>query len=181
MDTIGYIEMSSIAGGIEVADSMLKTAQVELVYAKASCPGKYYVMISGTVSGVESAIRQGVTLGKGYLVSSLVIPRLHPQVIKAINMAYMPEKIAAIGVLEFFDVTSTLLAADTAVKASNVELLDIRLGTGIGGKGFVVLTGDSASVTSSVEAAANNQKESGMLVNKMVISNPDKKLVSSLY
>jgi microcompartment protein CcmL/EutN len=181
VDTIGYIEMSSIAGGIEVADSMLKTAQVELVYAKASCPGKYYIMISGTVSGVESAIRQGSTLGKGYLVSSLVIPRLHPQVIKAINMAYMPEKIAAIGVLEFFNVTSTLLAADTAVKASNIELLDIRLGTGIGGKGFVILTGDTASVSSSVEAAANSQKESGMLVNKIVISNPDKKLVESLY
>jgi microcompartment protein CcmL/EutN len=180
VDTIGFIEMSSIAGGIEVADSMLKTAQIELISAKASCPGKYYIMISGTVSGVESAVRQGETMGKGFLVSSLIIPRLHSQVIKAVNMAYLPEKIASIGVLEFFNVTSTLLAADTAVKASNIELLDIRLGTGIGGKSFVVLTGDTASVISSVEAAADSQKENGMLVNKIVIPNPDRKLIASL-
>jgi len=180
MDTIGFLELSSIAGGIEAADYMLKAAQVELIFAKASCPGKYYVMISGTVSGVESAVRQGVANAKEFLVSSLVIPRLHPQVIKAVNMSSMPDKIAAIGVLEFFSVTNALLAADTAVKTSSVQLVDIRLGTGIGGKSFVVLTGDTASVASAVDAAAESQRDSGMLVNKVVIPNPDKEVVASL-
>jgi len=180
MDTIGFLELSSIAGGIEAADYMVKAAQVDLVFAKASCPGKYYIMISGTVSGVNNAVKQGVAIAREFLVSSVVIPGLDPQVIKAVNMSSMPEKFAAIGVLEFYSVASALLAADTAVKAGNVELIDVRLGTGIGGKSFVALTGDTASVASAVGAAAESQKESGMLVNKIVIPNPDREVVASL-
>jgi len=180
MDTIGFLELSSIAGGIEAADYMLKAAQVKLIFSRASCPGKYYILISGTVSGVESAVRQGVMIAKDFLISSLVLPRLHPQVIKAVNMSSMPDRIAAVGVLEFYSVTNALLAADTAVKAANVDLVDVRLGTGIGGKSFIVLTGDTASVTSAVDSAAESQRDSGMLVNKIVIPNPDKELIASL-
>jgi microcompartment protein CcmL/EutN len=180
MDTIGFLELTSIAAGVEAADYMVKAAQVELIFARASCPGKYYIMISGTVSGVENAVRQGVAIARDFLVSSLVLPGLHPQVINALNMSSMPDKFAAIGVLEFFSVTNALLAADTAVKKSSVELVDVRLGTGIGGKSFVVLTGDTAAVSSAVEAAAMSQIESGMLVNKIVLPNPDKEVIASL-
>ncbi len=180
MDTIGFIELSSIASGIEVADAMLKSAQVQLVFAKASCPGKYYILISGFVSSVENAVRQGVSIGTGFVITSLVIPRIHPQVIKAINMSGMPERISAIGVAEFYSVASALMAADAAVKAANVELIDVRLGTGIGGKSFIVLTGDTASVTSAIDTAALSQKESGMLVKQTVIPNPSKAIISSL-
>jgi len=180
MDTIGFLELSSIAGGIEATDYMLKAAQVELVFSRASCPGKYYIMICGTVSGVERAVKQGAAVADDFLISSLVIPRLHPQVIKAINMSSMPDKIAAIGVLEFYSVTNALLAADVAVKAARVELVDLRLGTGIGGKSFVLLTGDTAAVTSSVEAAVASQLDSGMLVNRVIIPNPDTELILSL-
>lgn len=110
-----------------------------------------------------------------------MIPKVHPQVISAINMSAMPGKIAAIGVMEFFSVASSLAAADTAAKSAVVELIDIRLGTGIGGKSFVVLTGETASVASAIEAAVQGQQESGMLVNKVVISNPRKELIASLF
>jgi microcompartment protein CcmL/EutN len=175
------LELSSIAGGIEIADAMLKTAQVELIFAKASCPGKYYILLAGQVSNVEKAIQKGVYMGKGFVVGSLVLPRVHPQVVKAINQSAMPEKPAAIGVMEFYSVMSSIVAADTAVKAANVELIDIRLGTGIGGKSFVVLTGDTAAVDAAVASAVRTQMDSGMLVNKIVIPNPRKELLASLF
>jgi microcompartment protein CcmL/EutN len=76
---------------------------------------------------------------------------------------------------------SSILAADTAVKSANVELIDIRLGTGIGGKSFVVLTGDTAAVDAAVASAVRPQMDSGMLVNKIVIPNPRKELIASLF
>jgi microcompartment protein CcmL/EutN len=181
MDTIGFLELSSIAGGIEIVDAMLKVARVDLVYAKASCPGKYYVLLSGKVSDVEKAIGLGVSMGGGFIVASTVIPRVHEQVIKAINGTSMPEKPAAIGVMEFYSVMSSIQAADIAVKSANVEILHIRLGTGIGGKSFVVLTGDPASIKSAIDSAIRPQLGSGMLVNKIVIPNPRKELVESLF
>ncbi len=181
MDTIGFVELTSIAKGIEVADAMIKAANTELIFAKASCPGKYYIMIAGNVDSVTASIRQGSLLGDGSIVDTLVLSKIHPQVIKAINMSAMPKDIKSIGVMEFFSVTAAVLAADVAVKSSLVDLIDIRLGTGIGGKSFVVLTGDVASVNSAVDAGSLAGSESGMLVNKIVIAKPRPELVESLF
>ena len=80
------------------------------------------------------------------------VTRVHPQVIRAINMTSMPDSMRAVGVLESFSVTASVYSADAAVKAADVDLVDLRLGTGIGGKFFVILTGEVAAVT---EAAAD--------------------------
>ena len=44
METIGFLELNSIAKGMEVADCVLKTAEVKLVFSRAGCPGKYYLL-----------------------------------------------------------------------------------------------------------------------------------------
>ena len=38
---IGIVETSSIAKGYEVADAVLKTADVQIVVNRTICPGKY--------------------------------------------------------------------------------------------------------------------------------------------
>lgn len=40
------------------------------------------------------------------------------------------------------------------MKAADVDLVDLRLGTGIGGKSFVILTGEVAAVTEAVADVA---------------------------
>ena len=82
------------------------------------------------------------------------VPRVHPQVIRAINMTSMPDSMRAVGVLEFFSATASVYSADAAVKAADVDLVDLRLGTGIGGKFFVILTGEVAAVTEAVADVA---------------------------
>lgn len=57
--SIGLVELKSIPIGIEVADMMLKTANVELVLANPICPGKYVIIVSGNVGSVENAIKAG--------------------------------------------------------------------------------------------------------------------------
>lgn len=180
IDTIGFLELNSIAKGIEVVDYMLKAADSKLIMARASCPGKYYIMICGHVGAVERSMEVGLELGGRYVVGELTIARVDPAVIQAINMAKMPEKIQAIGVLEYYSATGSIIAADFAVKAADVELVAIQLGTGIAGKSFVVMTGDVASVKAAVEAGAKGAKEQAMLINKIVLSNPSPELVDSL-
>ena len=101
MDTIGFLELNSIAKGIEVVDYMLKAADATLIMARASCPGKYYIMICGQVAAIERSMEVGVELGGRYVVGELLIPRINPAVIHAINMAQVPEKVHAVGVLEY--------------------------------------------------------------------------------
>ncbi|GCF95220.1 propanediol utilization: polyhedral bodies pduT [Enterococcus florum] len=180
MDTIGFLELNSIAKGIETVDYMLKAADTQLLMAKASCPGKYYIMLCGQVGAVERSIKVGTEIGGRYIVGELLIPRVNPAVIQAVNMSKIPDKVQAVGVLEYYSATGSIIAADYAVKAANVELISIQLGTGIAGKSFVVLTGDVASVKTAVEAGSEGAKKKAMLINKIVLPNPQKELVDSL-
>lgn len=109
-----------------------------------------------------------------------MIPRVHPQAIKAINMTSMPEELRAIGVMGFFCVTGSVYGADAAVKTANLDLIDVRLGTGIGGKSFVILTGDVAAVTKAVKAGIHTPNADGMLISSVVIPCPHPELLESL-
>lgn len=180
MITIGFLELNSIAKGIQAADMMLKAAEIRLVSARPSCPGKYQILITGEVSAVESALRTGGENAKANVVDRLFIPKVHPQVIEAINMSSMPSSLKALGILEFFSVTGAIIAADAAAKAASVSLIEIRLGTGIGGKSFVTFTGDVGAVEESVRAGAKTAETNGTLVEKVVIAHPDRELYRSL-
>ena len=177
---IGFLELNSIAKGIEAADRILKTAETRLLFAKAGCPGKYYILFSGEVASVTSSLEAGKETGGAHVVDSVVIPSVHPMVISAINQAVEPVPVNALGVMEFFSVTASVYGADAAVKAADVELLDVRLGTGIGGKSFVVLTGEVAAVKASVEAGIHTENAEGMVVSSVVIPNPGKEIFESL-
>ncbi|HBV85881.1 BMC domain-containing protein [Desulfosporosinus sp.] len=172
MEAIGLVELNSIAKGIEAADAMLKAAQVELLEAKPVCPGKYIVMISGDVAAVQSSVDAGKSIGATAAIDDFILPNVHPHVIKAISSASEVNEIKALGIIETFSISSLIVAADTAAKAGQVDLIEIRIGMGIGGKSFVTLTGDVSSVTSSVEAGVVLASDRGMLIEKVVIPSP---------
>ena len=70
--------------------------------------------------------------------------------------------------------------ADAAVKAANVQLIEIRLAMALGGKAFVTLTGNVAAVQSAVDAGAEMVGRKGMLVNKVVIPHPRRELLNEM-
>ena len=123
----------------------------------------------------------GAAVGAGNVVDQVVIPRVHPQVIEAIGMSTVPERANAVGILEYFSVTASIQGADAAVKAADVTLIEVRLGTGIGGKSYVVMTGDVAAVNEGVAAGAAGAEETGLLVSQVVIPSPHLELFQNLY
>ena len=181
METVGFLELSSIAQGVETADVVLKAAEVELLFARAVCPGKYVILFTGDVAAVTAALEAGQQCGGSYLVDQVVIPRVHPQVIRAIHQMTDPGPVNALGILEFFSITAAIYAADAAAKAAEISLLDVRLGLGIGGKSFVVLTGEVAAVQEAVRCGRETARESGLFLNAVVIPSPRPELYETLY
>ena len=177
---IGFIELNSIAKGVETADIVLKTAAVKLLFSKASCPGKYYIFFTGEVAAVQASVDSGLVIAGDHAVDSCVIPNIDEKVVQAINMTNIPEEMAAIGVMEYFSVTASVYSADAAVKAADVDLVDVRLGTGIGGKSFVVVTGEVAAVRAAIEAGIHTPAAEGMLISAVVIPSPHPELLESL-
>jgi microcompartment protein CcmL/EutN len=70
--------------------------------------------------------------------------------------------------------------ADAAIKAATVKIIEIRLAMALGGKAFCTLTGEVAAVRSAVDSGAAVISERGLLVNKVVIPQPRKELLSEM-
>lgn len=173
---MGLVEFNSIARGIEAADAMVKSSHVQLIQCRSICPGKYIVLISGDVSAVENAVQHGVKKGQTSVVDEFILPNVHPSVIHAMAATSPVEDLKALGVIEVFSIATAIVAADTAVKAGEVDLIEIRLGIGIGGKSFVTMTGHVEAVNAAVEAGVAVASQKGLLVDKVVIPSPRKEL-----
>lgn len=179
-NSIGLIELTSVAAGFQACDAMLKASDVDLVLARSICSGKYMVMVRGDVAAVEAAVSAGVTAGNFSVIDSFVIPNLHETVFPAIGGASKVDALEALGIVESFSVASLIEGADAAVKTANVQLIEIRLAMALGGKAFVTLTGNVAAVQSAVDAGAEMVGRKGMLVNKVVIPHPRPELLNEM-
>jgi len=103
---------------------------------------------------------------------------VHPSVLAAIAnvVDFEPKQLRAIGVVETFSAASIIEAADAAIKAANVTLLRMHLAMALGGKGFLLMTGDVSSVQAAVAASSKVAAEDGMLVGRAVIAAPSEEL-----
>lgn len=153
---LALIELVSIARGYQVADAMVKKAPVTLLDCRPVSPGKFLVLVAGSVGDVDEAFRCGVAMAGDRLVDQLFLPHAH----ETIGPAVRGEASAAAGVdsfavVETHSVAATILGADAAVKAAAVRIVEMQLARGIGGRAFFALSGPLAEIEAGVEAATN--------------------------
>ncbi len=174
--SIGVIELKSIPKGVEATDAALKSAGVEMVSAHPACPGKYEIILTGSISNVTASVEHVVEKFGNYVIDSSVMGRIDEQVIKALFGTQKSEKKGSLGLIETFSAATTIKAADIAVKTARVDIYDLRVSRGMGGKGVVMLTGEVGDVTAAVEAGSNYAKTSGQLSSNAIIAAPHEEL-----
>lgn len=177
---IGLIELRSIARGMLTTDAMLKAADVELLRAHVVCPGKYIILVAGAISHVRNAVATGQQIAPEVVVDHFILSNVHPSVFPALTATTQIEHVRAVGVVETFTLAAAIVAADVAVKAAPVDLIEIRLPFAMGGKAFTVFTGEVSAVHSAVDTAAERLKDDGVIDSFAVIPSPHKDLISKL-
>ena len=70
--------------------------------------------------------------------------------------------------------------ADISVKAADVDLIEVRLGRGMGGKSYVIITGEVAAVEASVRAAEAGEGLEGLIASSVVIPSPHMDMIRAL-
>lgn len=171
-NALGVIEFVSIARAVEALDVMLKAAKVRLYLATPLCPGKFTVVIGGEVAEVEASLNAAIAFGEDNVIDKMLIANVHPDIFPALNATTEVEMREAIGIIETWSISSTILAADTAAKTANVQLVEVRAARGMGGKAFAIMTGDVSAVRAAVEAGARVAEREGVLVGTSVIASP---------
>ncbi|MBN2362377.1 MAG: BMC domain-containing protein [Deltaproteobacteria bacterium] len=174
---LACIEVTSIARGTRMVDELCKRAPVHLLEAATICPGKYLAVFGGDEAATSESYQRGLEVAGPTVVDQLLLPNAHPQLFPAIEATGSVGELLALGVVETFAVASAILAADAACKRSPIQLIELRLARGLGGKAFFTLTGDLADVEASVKAAEEIlERSSGLLLRTEVIARPHREL-----
>lgn len=168
---IGLIETNSIAKGLFLVDQMIKKARVEVLISKTVSPGKYVILISGDVASTEESMQAGMEKASPFLVDSLFIPNVHPEVLSGIKENYKKMKIDSLLIAEIATVSSTISALDRGLKAAEVALIRLKLGRGLGGKGYFILTGDLGETQAALSEVQRILSD-GKLLHSEIIARP---------
>lgn len=176
MKAIGLVEVKNVAKGIKVTDEMLKSAGVFLIQSGSVCPGKFVTIVGGSLSSIQAAVDRAASVAEDALIDKFVIGRLGEKVFEAMCGTANTKERKALGIVETFTAASAILAADAAVKAANVSLIEVRVARGMAGKCFVTMTGEVADVKAATDAGAKIAAKDGVLIGTEVIANPHPEL-----
>ncbi len=177
---IGMVELKTVSSGIAAADTMIKTARVDILMSETVCPGKYIVLIAGLLSDVKASIDAVQEKFPVHLVDSFMLGNPHEDIFPAIYGSTEIGEVDALGVIETYSAPSMIVAADAAAKTAIVSLLEIRLCKGMCGKSYTMLTGEVSAVQAAIEAARNTIADTGLFLDSVVIPHPSPELYRSI-
>ena len=178
--SIGIVEFRSIAIGIGAVDRIVKSSDVRILDAKSICPGKYYIVFTGSVSAVTNSMNVVVEENGNFLIDWAVLNNIYPEIFTSLNQTSQIKDLKAIGIIETLTAPSIFVAADAAVKATSVDLVEIRIARALGGKNICIINGEVSSVSESVRVGIQYAEEKGFLVDSQVIASPHKDLYRAI-
>ncbi|MCH8899126.1 MAG: BMC domain-containing protein [Acidobacteria bacterium] len=169
---IAVVEVDSIAVGILTGDAMVKASPLGSIYTGTVHPGRYVIVVSGDTASVEVAVDTGSSVAGDTLVDLVFLPDVHPLVVDAIiSDADLADcRGDALGVVETVTIAAVIDAADAGVKAAAVDVPAVRLADGLGGKGYVLFSGDLAEVEAAVDAAVSRGERTDAELRHVIIA-----------
>lgn len=166
---IALLEFSSVAAGIVAADAMVKRAPIDELVAGSVQPGRYLVLVAGDVASVEESVAAGRAAAPASLMAEILLHDVHAGVVAALRGDRIPGPVESLGIIETLSVAPLLAAADAGLKGAAVDLLEINLADGLGGKAYLLFGGTVSDVEAAVEIGSG-RVASGALVGSEVIA-----------
>ena len=140
-DAIGSLELASVARGVVVLDAMAKRAATRFVATRTLSPGRYWVLIAGSVAEVEEAFDAALEVAAEDRVDQVILRDPARGLVDALACSLDVGLGESLLIVETAAISATLYAIDRTLKEADVALLELRLGAGLSGKGVFTLTG----------------------------------------
>jgi len=161
---LGFLELSSISRGFYLTDVVLKKAPVRIIASQPVSSGKHVVLYVGDVASVDESHRAALEQSDGTILKQILIPGVHPELAPFLDSIWTQDSSRSpagesVAIIESSTLAGAILAADRALKSARVSLCRMRLGQGIGGKAYFVITGRQDEVEAATDAARACLKE----------------------
>jgi microcompartment protein CcmL/EutN len=180
LPALGFLELSSISRGLYLTDIILKKAPLKVIASQPISSGKHVILYFGEVAAVEESHKAAVEAGEGTILKQILIPGVHEQLAPFLDSIWTADGNGAaaragesLAIIESLTLAGAILSADRALKMAQVALVRMRLGQGIGGKAYFVLTGRQEDVEAASDAARETLAQVESLCRVDVIPRPD--------
>jgi microcompartment protein CcmL/EutN len=177
---IALIELSSVAAGAYAADKMAKRAPIDLLHAGTVQPGKYLILVGGGTAEVEESYREGMQAAPAEILDEVFLPQVDRQVVEALDGARQFARYESLVVLETSTMAAIVRATDAAAKGAQIEVAELRLGRGLGGRGLAILIGQRTDVEAAAEIASRSLAGRDVTLCHSIISNVHEQFASRL-
>ncbi|MFQ5412415.1 MAG: BMC domain-containing protein [Phycisphaerae bacterium] len=177
---IALLEFSSITVGTRASDALMKKAPIRLLRAGSFQPGRYAILFEGSVAAVECSAVEGRRVGESAILDQVLLPDVHRDVYDAILGRQGDWGDDTVGIIETSTLAATIRAADAAMKGAEVEIVRMRLGDGLGGKGLAHFSGILADVEAAIQIGAEAVAEHPQPICTTIIPRFDDRLLANL-
>ena len=152
---LAMLDVGDVPPALLALDALAKEAHVEVVARGTIQPGRYAILFAGEVEAVERAFYKAHSACRASLCDQVLLPHAEERLVPAIVDAAMqwPAPGDTLGVIQLGFLPTLLRAVDVALKGALVELVQLRLGDGLGGRGIALLWGETHDVEAALELA----------------------------
>ena len=150
---MALLEFESVASGVLASDLMVKRSPIALLRCGTIHPGRFLILVGGSVASTQEAYEAGIQLGEaGHpLIRSVFLGDVHPYLHDAVLGLRRELTGDALVVVETHSSPALLAAVDAAVKSTSVGLSEVRLGDDLGGHALALMSGELHDAETALE------------------------------
>lgn len=150
------LEFETVAAGILASDLMVKCSPIALLRCGTIHPGRFLILVGGSVASTEEAFAVGAQSGESdhALAGSIFLGDVHPMLHDAVLGARRGLVGDALGVVETRSSPALLGAIDAAIKSTPVLLSEVRLGDDLGGHALALVSGNLTDTETALAICA---------------------------
>ena len=154
---MALLEFNTIASGVLASDLMLKRSPIALLRCGTIHPGRFLILIGGSVASTQEAFESGKELGEaeGSLSGSVFLGDVHPNLHDAVLGTRRDLTGDSLAVVETRSSPALLAAVDAAIKSTPVVLSEVRLGDDLGGHALALMSGDLHDVEVALDICSD--------------------------
>jgi microcompartment protein CcmL/EutN len=180
---LAMLVAGDIPAGLRALDALAKEAPVEILASGTMQCGCYMIALSGQVEPVQRAHARALQVLGSCRIDDVMLAHADERIVPAWHEGLVQGLGAGdtLGVLQVASPPTLVRAVDAALKGALVELIELRLGDGLGGKAIATLWGETHDVQAAIgfaNAAIARGRSDG--ASAVVIPNADTAVKQSL-
>jgi microcompartment protein CcmL/EutN len=161
---LAMLLLGEVPPGLRVLDALAKEADVEVLQTGTIHCGRYLILFGGEVGPVERSWRRALDSAGSHVVDEVFLPQAETRLTPAIRAGVVrwPSEGDTLGVLQAATPPALVRAVDAALKGALVDLVELRVGDGLGGNAIASIWGETHDVDAAIELARASFGKSGV-------------------